>query len=254
MNDTTFNFKGKTAVITGASRGIGQAIAENLLQSGCSVINFSRSPSSYFQNHPHYTHVSEDVLNIDSVRAWERNFSAKGEKIDFWINNAGVYLPSNLLNADESHWEQTFSVNVKSLFFLSQIAANHMKQNSGGVIINASSFAAKIPSAERGIYAASKSAVESLTRSMAAEWAQYNIRVNAYSPGAIVTDMTKELIMKKGDPLMKPIALNRYGSPNDVAKLVLFLCSNASSYMTGEVVGVSGGKFIIQNQEDVTNS
>ena len=125
-----------------------------------------------------------------------------------------------------------------------------MKKHRKGVIINASSFAAFIPSIGSGIYAASKAAVNSLTKSMAAEWAPYGIRVNSYCPGVIATNMTEDLIAKKREKLAESIALSRFGNPEEIAQLVLFLCSDAASYITGANIEITGGKLIVQNQYD----
>ncbi len=251
MENVKFNFEGKTVVITGASRGIGLAIANAFLESGASVINISKSNSEVNLEKPNYIFLQEDISNLPSIEKWINEFYNRGKKIDFWINNAGIYFGSPLINVSEEHWDEIFSVNLKSLFFLSKFVAQHMKENGGGIILNASSFAAKIPSINRGIYAASKSAVVSLTRSMAAEWAQYKIRVNSYCPGVILTDMTKDLTEKKNDELISNIALHRYGSPEEVAKVILFLCSDSSEYITGEIIEISGGKFLVQNQKDI---
>ena len=122
-----------------------------------------------------------------------------------------------------------------------------MKNHGGGVILNAGSFAACIPSVGSGIYAATKSAVITLTKSMAGEWAPYNIRVNAYSPGVIETDMTKPVREKAGKKLLEQISLNRFGAPDEVADSVLFLASDSAKYITGINLDISGGKLSIQN-------
>lgn len=250
MKNTKFDFENKTAVITGASRGIGLAIASAFLESGASVVNISKSKSEVNMNDSRYSFICEDVNNLKGIEKIINDFSEKEQKIDFWINNAGIYPQSLLMDISEKTWDETFSTNLKSIFFASQYIAEHMKKN-GGVILNASSFAAKMPSINSGIYAATKSAVISLTKSMAAEWARYGIRVNSYCPGLIFTDMTKKLINKKEKELISPIALSRCGFPNEVANVVLFLCSDASSYITGENIEISGGKFLVQNQGDL---
>jgi len=249
IDNMSFDFKGKTAVITGASRGIGLSIANAFLESGAEVVNISRTKKNP-KNSLKYTFVKGDITNLNSIKLWVEKFTAKGRQIDFWINNAGIYTQSELSDVNEADWNKTFDINLKSLFFLSKYAADHMKLNGGGVIINAASFAGYMPSVGSGIYAASKAAVISLTKSMAAEWAPYGIRVNSYCPGVILTDMTKEFISQKKKNLLESIALSRFGEPEEVAQLVLFLCSDSASYITGQNIKITGGKFLAQNQSD----
>ena len=249
MVNDKFDFKRKTVVITGASQGIGLAIANAFLESNAYVVNLSRSPPKNNKKASNYIFVQQDITNIGSVKKWVSDFT-KVRKIDIWINNAGIYSQSKLLEVSQEEWDRTFATNLRSLFFLSTYAAGHMKNNKKGIIMNASSFAAVMPSVNSGIYAATKAAVVSLTKSMAAEWAPYGIRVNSYCPGVILTNMTKGLIAKKGEKLLGPIALSRFGKPEEVAKAVLFLCSDAASYITGINLEVTGGKFIVQNQQD----
>lgn len=122
-----------------------------------------------------------------------------------------------------------------------------MAAQGGGVIINASSFAVKLPLPGYSVYAASKAALLSITKSMAAEWAPYDIRVNAYAPGIIETGMTRDAILKNKDKMLKDISLNRFGAPSEIADGVLFLASRSASYITGVEMDISGGKFLNQN-------
>ena len=251
MENIKFIFKDKNVVITGASKGIGSAIASAFLESGATVINISNHKPIEKNEPPQYTFVKKDMTDHDSIKKWIEDFTANNKKIDFWINNAGIYPQSLLSDTSEEDWDKTFATNLKSLFFASTYVASHMKKNKGGVIINASSFASIIPSSMSGVYAASKTAVASLTKSMAAEWAPYGIRVNSYCPGVILTDMTRDLITKKGEKITNAIALSRYGIPEEVANVVLFLCSDAASYITGSDIQITGGKFLIQDQRDI---
>lgn len=248
MNNAKFDFSGKNVVITGASQGIGLAIADAFLDSGANVVNISKS-SKKTKNSQRLKFFRIDVTDIKSVSRWMSEFTKKNN-IDILVNNAGIYPQSKLLGVSEGQWDETFDTNLKSVFFISKTAAEHMKKNRNGVIINASSFAAVTPSIGSGIYAATKSAVCSLTKSMAAEWAPYGIRVNSYCPGVIETAMTKKIIMKKKEKIFESVALSRCGRPEEVAQLVLFLCSDAASYITGANIEITGGKLIVQNQYD----
>ncbi|MPM91017.1 3-oxoacyl-[acyl-carrier-protein] reductase FabG [bioreactor metagenome] len=167
-------------------------------------------------------------------------------KCDVFINNAGIYPQAFLKDMSTKDFEKTISVNLKSVFICSKAAFNCMK-DAGGVLIQAASYAALIPSAGSGAYAASKAAVVSLTKTMAAEFAPYGIRVNGFIPGVIATGMTQGVINEKSDELNQAIALHRLGEPEDVAKAVSFLASDESSYMTGTFIEVSGGKLCVQN-------
>jgi len=189
-----------------------------------------------------------DIQNIDGAESCIRSVEKNNLSLDILVNNAGINFYHDLIKVGIDDWEKLFSVNLKATFFLSQLFAKHMSGRNGGNIINATSFATKLPSTGYGIYAASKAALLSLTKSMAAEWAKYNIRVNAFSPGVILTDMTKPAIDKNREKLLSQISQGKFGNPWDVANSVLFLASDASSYITGAEIDISGGKFIVQSK------
>src|SRR3989344_684289 len=250
MSKIKFDFKGKTVVITGASQGIGMATAEAFMKSGANVVNISNSPQKSGGS-SRYKFIRIDITDLKSVRKWVSDFTKK-KNIDILVNNAGIYPQSSLLNVSEQEWDRTLNTNLKSLFFISSYVAEHMQKNGKGVIVNASSFASIIPSIGSGVYAMSKAAVSSLTKSMAAEWGPFGIRVNSYSPGVIITSMTKGIIAAKNKKIIESTALSRCGKPDEVAQLVLFLCSDAASYITGANIEITGGKFLVQNQYDAS--
>ncbi|HJX58988.1 MAG TPA: SDR family oxidoreductase [Patescibacteria group bacterium] len=240
-----YNFRGKTVVITGASRGIGNAVASAFLDAGASVVNLSRTKPVNIRS-KNFLSVTLDVNDIAGIEKWISEFTQKKD-IDIWINNAGIYPEGLLSNTTEEEWDMIMNTNLKSLFFASKKIAEHMRKIRHGVIINAGSLAAKIPSLNRSVYSVSKIAVLGLTKIMAAEWAKYGIRVNSYSPGFILTDMTKKLAREKSKVVTSQIAMKRVGKPEDVAKGILFLASEASAYITGADVEISGGKLLVQN-------
>jgi len=245
------DLEGKNVVVTGAGKGIGRAIAEGFVLNKCKVYGFCRNTKSQHRARTLEPLTNFDTINLDirdtqEIQAWIEEFENSGKFIDILINNAAINNFSYLVDVSEDEWDNIFSVNLKSTFFISQLYANHMSLNNGGVIINITSFASKMPSMGYGVYAASKSALLSLTKSMAAEWAIRNIRVNAVSPGVIHTDMTKSAIEENREKLLSQISQRAFGMPQDVANLVLFLASNASSYITGSEIDISGGKFIVQ--------
>ena len=246
------DLKGKTILITGANRGIGKSIAENFMANQCRVIALFRSTPPKFDKsilktsiEPEYLH--SDIQNIEKMKSWLNSIERKGQSIDILVNNAAVYKDQKLMDTNEESWDRIMDINLKSTFFLSQLVAKHMKNNGGGVIVNAASFAVNIASLNFAVYAASKAALVSLTQTMAAEYAPHNIRVNAFSPGVIKTNMTNSSIEKNSQKLLAAISLNRFGEVEEVAKVVLFLASEQSSYITGINLDISGGKLIVQN-------
>ncbi|MBT6068525.1 SDR family oxidoreductase [Candidatus Peregrinibacteria bacterium] len=237
----------KTVLITGTSRGIGKAIAQAFLEQGTKVIALYREEKPEFEGSHEVIFLKADIQDLDTIRTWLSEFENDGGKIDVLVNNAGVYSKCDLLNVTEEDFDRTMSINLKGTVFLSQLIAIHMKKNGSGSIVNAASFAAQLASRGFGIYAATKTAIISLTKSMAAEFAPYGIRVNAFSPGVTPTRMTQPAIDANEKGMLDTIALHRFGGADEVANAVLFLASDASSYITGTNLDVSGGKFANQN-------
>ena len=243
------DLKDKYAVITGANSGIGRGLCKAFLENGCRVIAVYREAKPDFLRQSNLSLLRADIRETEIFSLWLRDLEQEGRKVEILVNNAGVYLDKPLLNCDENDWVHIMDTNLRATFFLAQVFARHMKKNTSGIIVNASSFAAEIPSTDSGLYAASKAALKSLTKVMAAEWAPYNIRVNSYSPGVISSRMTEPVIEKKGDKLIDAISMRRIGKIEEVASVVLFLASSASSYITGEDINITGGKLITQNPE-----
>lgn len=246
------DLRGKTVFITGSNRGIGSGLTDAFIENGCRVILLYRSEppalSTIDGNGHEAILLQGDITDIEAISKWLNEF---GEKIDVLVNNAGVNLYKPLIDIDEADWDRIIDTNLKATFFMSQLFAKHMRKHSGGTIINAHSFAVKLPSATTGIYAASKAGLAMLTRIMAAEWAPHGIRVNAYSPGVVETEMTAPAIAKNPEKMLEAISLNRFGTTQDVANAVLFLSSDASSYITGVDLEITGGKFLLQNSGDL---
>jgi 3-oxoacyl-[acyl-carrier protein] reductase len=242
------------AVVTGGSAGIGKACALALAAEGCQIAICGRTKHKLdvtngefsASGYPVFTAVA-DVSLEDDVELFARGIYDQFGRIDIWVNNAGIAMRSPILAMSGEQWDDLMRTNLKSVFLGSKAAVRYMKASGGGVILNASSFGSVIPVAGAGAYAASKAAVSSLTRSLAAEVAPYNIRVNAYIPGVIVTDMNASRIALSGTQLASQIALNRMGTPEEVAAAVVFLASDAARYITGTEIEVSGGKFSVQN-------
>jgi NAD(P)-dependent dehydrogenase (short-subunit alcohol dehydrogenase family) len=246
--------RGKVAVVTGGSAGIGKACALALAAEGCQVAICGRTAGKLdaakqefsASGYTVFTTIADASREEDVERLTREVFNQFG-RIDIWLNNAAITIRSPLLAMSGEQWDDLMRSNVKSVFLGAKAAARYMKANGGGVILNASSFGAVIPSAGSGAYAASKAAVSSLTRSLAAELAPLHIRVNAYIPGVVVTEMNTGRIAKAGAELASQVALNRLGQPEEVAAAVVFLASDASRYITGTAIEVTGGKFAVQN-------
>lgn len=246
--------KDKIVVITGGSQGIGKAAAKAFVKEGAIVYVCARrlerleSTRAEFATEGLDLHIKAvDVTQYDSVKAWADEIVKESGRIDIWINNAGANHFQMLIDYTPQDFADMIAININSIFYGSQIAAKQMMKQGGGVILNAASYAAVTPLAGKSPYAACKSAVVSLTKSMAGEWAPYGIRVNAYIPGLIRTEISAPNIEKMGDALLRDIPLHRVGEPEDLADSLLFLASDRSAYITGTTLEISGGKRCVQN-------
>ena len=224
----SFRLDGKVAVVTGGGRGIGAAVAVALREAGAEVVIASRSEG-----------VVTDVTDIDSVRA----MAAEIGRIDVLVNNAGVCYHRPALEVPDEEWRSVWDVNVDGVWNCSRVVGEQMIERGGGVIVNIGSISAMIVNRPQWqpAYNASKAAVHQLTKSLAAEWARHNVRVNALAPGYVKTEMAPV-----DDPRFKPLwiddpPMGRYALPEEMGPSVVYLASDASSFMTGSVLVVDGG-------------
>lgn len=247
--------KGKTIVITGGSAGIGKALAMSYLAEGGRVAVCGRSPErldAFLREcetlgHSEFMTVQVDITDpAGQTKLLESTLERFG-RMDIWINNAGTVSRSSLLEADVHAWDSVMNTNLRAVFSCIKLAGSYMKGRGGGVIVNASSFASRIPLAGTGIYAASKWGVNALTQVAAAELAPFNIRVFAFIPGLIATEITKDRIEASKDSLLAQIPLNRLGAPEDIADVIVMLTSEKAGYFTGGTIEISGGKCCVQN-------
>jgi 3-oxoacyl-[acyl-carrier protein] reductase len=245
----------RVAIVTGGTRGIGQAVSFALAKQGCVVFSIYHSnermaretETELKQYSPESEAYRADVSIKAEVDRLVGYVVEKQGRVDILVNNAGIFDFSFIEDMSEEMLDRFFAVNFKSQFFMSQACIAPMKKQKYGRIINASSISATIADVGLVAYGISKASINMFTKIAAAELAPYQITVNAYAPGITHTDLTDEMIRERGTEQAKQIALNRFGSCEEVAALVSFLASEQASYITGEVIGVDGGFFKVQN-------
>jgi 3-oxoacyl-[acyl-carrier protein] reductase len=241
--------KGKTALITGASKGIGKGIAEVFVKNGCNVA-FTYL-SSVEQAEAVESELSSAEVKVKGYRSDASNFDAATElvvsvlkdfgTIDILINNAGITKDNLLMRMSEQDFDQVMTINLKSIFNLTKAVQRTMLKARSGSIINMSSVVGLKGNAGQSNYAASKAGIIGFTKSIALELGSRNIRCNAIAPGFIETEMTDKLDEKTVQGWRDAIPLKRGGSPEDVANACLFLASDLSTYISGQVLQVDGG-------------
>ncbi|CEK31452.1 3-oxoacyl-ACP reductase [[Clostridium] sordellii] len=243
------DLNGKVALITGGSRGIGKAIAIKLASYKANIV------INYTSNKEHALKVKEeiesygvksivikcDVSKSDEVNNMIEEVVKEFGQIDILVNNAGITRDGLLMRMKEEDFDSVIDINLKGVFNCTKSATKYMMKKRYGKIINISSVVGLIGNAGQANYCASKAGVIGLTKSSARELASRNINVNAIAPGFIDTDMTSVLNENLKETMLKNIPQNRFGSPEDVANLVLFLASDMSSYITGQIINVDGG-------------
>lgn len=245
-----FRLDGKVALVTGGSRGLGQAISVGLAEAGADIAVLDRTPDCT-ETCPQVEALGHRFLNLtyDLIETpvaeyptiIERTTSTLG-RLDILVNNAGIIRRTQALEFNEQDWDDVITVNQKAVFFLAQAAARVMKAHGGGKIINIASMlwyqgGILVPS-----YTASKSAVAGLTRALANEWAAFQINVNAIAPGYMATDNTAPLRAdaQRSAAILNRIPAGRWGTPDDLKGIAVFLASDASIYMNGAIVPVDG--------------
>lgn len=243
-----FSLTGKTALVTGANTGLGQAIAVALAEAGADIVAAGRSSAGetaalVAAAGRRFAFVQADFGSTEPVqRVLDAALQFTG-RLDILVNNAGTIHRADSLDVTEENWDAVMNTNLKSLFFLSQAAGKHMAGQGGGKIINVASLLSFQGGVRVPAYAASKSAVAGLTRALANEWAPKGINVNALAPGYFETNNTTAL---RDDPIRSEAILTRipaarWGNPADLAGAAVFLASRASDYVHGIVLPVDGG-------------
>ncbi len=246
MSDTR-----QTAIITGAARGIGKAIAQRLAKEGMNIVisdilheEAVKTAAEIEKTGVRTLAIKTDVANAKDAEALIKQTMDAFGSVDILINNAGVTRDNLSIRMGESDWDLVLSINLKGTFLCSQYAAREMMKKRYGRIVNMASVSGIMGTAGQANYASSKAGVIALTKSMARELGVRNITVNAVAPGFILTEMTEKLPTTVKEAYIAQIALKRAGTPEDVAAAVHFLISPAAQYITGTVLNVSGGLLI----------
>ena len=244
------DFQGKTVVVTGSARGIGNNIASAFAELGANVM-LSGTGNSVFDEVEEFKkngfvadgYAGDLSIPIVAQGLIDKTIDTFGG-LDILVNNAGVTCDKLLIRMDEADWDKVLNINLKSAFLCTKSAARLMMKKRMGRIINITSVVGLMGNAGQANYAASKAGLIGLTKSVAREFASRNITCNAIAPGFIETQMTSSLPTETKDNYLKGIPLGRFGTSSDVADMVLFFASDKAKYITGQVINVDGGLYM----------
>lgn len=240
---------GKTALVTGASRGIGRSICLALCKAGADVVINYRTQSEAAEETRELasglggtvTPVKFDVSDPESVDKGVTEILEKTGRLDILVNNAGITRDGLLARMKDEDWNQVLNTNLSGVFYVCRSVGKTMIRNRSGRIVNIASAAGQMGNAGQVNYSAAKAGLIGFTKAMARELAPRNILVNAVSPGIMAEGLTEKLTEKQLDEIRAHVPLRRVGKAEDVAAAVLFLCSEMADYITGQVIGVNGG-------------
>jgi len=246
-----FDFSGQKVVITGATRGIGFALAEAFVKAGADVAVCGTHEDAVQQTVAKLTALGgkvfgqrTDISNPQDCQSFIENTVKELGGLDVLVNNAGITKDGLVVRMSESDWDQVINVNLNGTFYMSKAALKVMFKKRSGSIVNISSVIGQMGNAGQANYAASKAGIIGLTKSLAKEFGSRGIRVNAVAPGFVRTAMTDALSEEMKAKAFEAIALKRFAEPQDIAKAVMFLASQDAAYITGHVLAVNGGLYI----------
>lgn len=250
MSTTLFDLTGKTALVTGSSRGLGRAIAEGLAAAGARIVLNGTDPARL------ETTISEfeakgfdvsgsafDVTDEAAIEAAFKRFDDDGVAIDILVNNAGIQFRKPMLDLATSDWQRVIDTNLTSAFMIGRAAAIRMVPRGYGKIINIGSLTSELARATVAPYTVAKGGVKMLTKAMAAEWGEHGLQANAIGPGYMLTDMNEALVSNpQFDSWVKTrTPARRWGRPDELVGTAIFLASEASGYVNGQIIYVDGG-------------
>jgi 3-oxoacyl-[acyl-carrier protein] reductase len=249
-NKESLELDGKVALVTGASRGIGKAIALKLASRGARVVicdivkEAAEEVASEIKGGGGDAFATEaDVRDSQAVKAMMEEVTGRWDKIDILVNNAGINRDTLLLKMSDEAWDDVIDTNLRGTYTCTKFALRSMMRQRWGRIISMASIAGIIGNVGQTNYAASKAGIIAFTKSIAREVGSLNITANAIAPGFIVTEMTDKMPEDRREAVLQFISLRRYGKPEEVAELAAFLASDRASYISGQVIGIDGGMF-----------
>lgn len=250
MSDITYDFTGRTAVVTGATKGIGRDIALSLAGAGCAVGITGRNERELIEVAEkaracgvRCEYRAADLGSARACRETAEYFARVFPTIDILVNNAGLSFPERVVDLDVDHWDTTLNVNLRAPALMSQVLARKMMAQKHGAIINIASNACLAGIEEHAAYCASKFGLDGLTKVLAVELGPYNVRVNAIAPTVVLTPMGEQVWgdARKADPVKAKIPLGRFARPQEITAAVMFLASGASPMIHGETLIIDGG-------------
>ena len=231
----------KNIFISGASRGIGKSMAEHFAKSNFNVVGTSRNNFEFDNDLENLFSIKLDVTSRNDVKDCFDELKSKNLLPDILINNAGITADQLFLRMSDDDWDNVINTNLTGTFNLTKIFLKNMIKNKFGRIINISSISGLMGNPGQVNYSSSKAALNGFTKSLAKEVGSRNITVNCVAPGFIDTDMTSYIGDNERNEILKQIPLNKFGSPEDISKLVMFLMSDEASYITGQTISIDGG-------------
>lgn len=247
-----FSLEGKKAIVTGASRGLGESIAIGIAAAGADVALVARSEKDLKKTATRVEELGKkalvcpcDITKTEQIKEAYEKIEKEFKSIDILVNNAGVDVPAPLIEMTQEIWDMTFSTNLNGVFNFTKLVGRGMIERKRGKIINISSLQGIVGFPQNAAYCATKGAINAFTRAMAVEWGPYNIQVNAIAPGWFMTDMTRHIEGTPiGDYVISRTPLGRNAQPDEIIGTVLYLSSAASDFLTGNVISLDGGYVI----------
>ena len=241
------NLKNKKVIITGATGGIGNSLVKKFYENGSTVLATGTKEEKLDKLKSEFNNIQVEKFNLGEHAKVESFIESANDKLgglDILINNAGINLDSLTIRLTEENWKKVLDVNLTSSFLMCKYAIKKMIKNKSGKIINITSIVGHTGNVGQANYAASKSGIIGMSKSLALEYAKKNININCISPGFIKTNMTDKIDPKFKELIIAKIPSNRLGEPIDVANAVAFLSSEMSDYITGETIHVNGGMYL----------